>query len=194
MSQALHLRHLASHPWSHTCSRGGNFFYVIIILYIVRTRFQSTWQYSRKIFAKFFIYIYISLRFATMHSSGYRLGISSGRCINRQRRRVQILFSLILLVFILFYYLFILPSGGGLVPFIHPRKYAPVHIKPFTFEWDIFRHFLMWSHIIWHLNMGPQLNSFNVDFFMLSVTALSSSLRMPNGSNRLFTSVTHDTG
>ena len=36
-------------------------------------------------------------------SSGYRLGISSGRCI-MQRRRVQILFLL--------YYLFILPSGG----------------------------------------------------------------------------------
>ena len=26
----------------------------------------------------------------------------------------------------LFYYLFILPSGGGSVPFVHPRKYAPV--------------------------------------------------------------------
>ena len=59
-----------------------------------------------------------------MHSSGSRLGISSKRRINRQRGRVQILsfFNFIRFYFI---YLFILPSGGGSVPFVHPRKYAP---------------------------------------------------------------------
>ena len=31
----------------------------------------------------------------------------------------------ILLVFILFHYLFILPSGGGSVPFVYPCKYDP---------------------------------------------------------------------
>ena len=62
-----------------------------------------------------------------MHSSGYRLGIglSSGRLINRQRGRVQILFFYFILFYFI-YYLFILSSGGGSMPFVHPRKYAPV--------------------------------------------------------------------
>ena len=58
-----------------------------------------------------------------MHSSRYRLGTPSGRCINRQRGRVQILLFYFIR-FILFYYLLILPSGEGLVPFVHPCKYA----------------------------------------------------------------------
>ena len=63
-----------------------------------------------------------------MHNSGYRLGMPSGQCINRQRGRVQIRFFFILLVLILFYYLFILLSGGSSVPFVvHPRKYAPAN-------------------------------------------------------------------
>ena len=61
-----------------------------------------------------------------MDSSGYRLGISSGRYIitgREQESKYRFFFN-----FIRFYYLFILPSGGGSVPFVHPRKYAPVNI------------------------------------------------------------------
>ena len=58
-----------------------------------------------------------------MHSSGYRLGIFSGLCINRQKGRVQILFFYF--IFYLIYFYFVLPSGGGSVQFVHPRKYAP---------------------------------------------------------------------
>ena len=58
-------------------------------------------------------------KYWSVSDSGHRLGIPIGRCINRQRGRVQILF---LILFFLFFYF--LPSGGGSVPFVHPRKYG----------------------------------------------------------------------
>ena len=62
----------------------------------------------------------------TLHSSGHKLGIPSGRCINRLRGSPNTVFYFIRFYFIfLFIHLFILPSGGGSVPFVHPRKYAP---------------------------------------------------------------------
>ena len=60
-----------------------------------------------------------------MHCSGYRLGMSSGRCINKQRGRVQIQFFFILFFFFIIY-LFILSSGEGLVPFVHPIPHSRI--------------------------------------------------------------------
>ena len=68
----------------------------------------------------FFNFSDISLWLETLHNRG--------RCINMQRGRLHILFLFFkryLFLFYLFIYLFILAPGGGPVPFVHPRKYAP---------------------------------------------------------------------
>ena len=63
------------------------------------------------------------MKLAILHNSGHRLGIPSGRCINRQRGRVHNT------VFYFIYFYLFLPSGGGSVPFVHPLKYAPASVK-----------------------------------------------------------------
>ena len=104
----------------------------IIILYIVRTRFQSTWQYSRKISASSLnIYrisldlIHISLNFnffrlATLHIRGTEQGYLEGDALTGREDEFKYCFSFeffILFIFILYYFL---PSGGGSVPFVLP--------------------------------------------------------------------------